>query len=120
MGGEDRARRGLPMEPTSRTPHAASPAPTPSCTDLAGETCGDFRTLRQLGQGGMGQVYLAEQISLKRKVAIKVLREDVAARPTALERFKVESKTIAQLNHANIVQVYKVGEHKGRRYMVLE
>src|SRR5262249_41178080 len=84
------------------------------------ETFGDFQVLRRLGQGGMGQVYLGEQISLKRKVAIKVLREDVAADPNALERFKAESKTVAQLSHANVVQVYMVGEHQGRHFMFLE
>jgi len=62
---------------------------------------GGFRLLRQLGQGGMGKVYLAEQESLQRKVAIKVLRRDLAANPTALARFQAESKTIAQLSHAN-------------------
>jgi eukaryotic-like serine/threonine-protein kinase len=108
------------MEPTTRTPHAASPPPAPSAPDLVGETFGDFRILRQLGQGGMGEVYLAEQVSLRRKVAIKMLKEHVAANPTALERFKAESKTVAQLSHANVVQVHTVGEHQGRRYMVLE
>ena len=104
---------------TSPTP-GEPPASTASSPDLVGETFGDFRILRLLGQGGMGQVYLAEQISLKRKVAIKVLREDIAANPTALERFKAESKTVARLSHANVVQVYTVGEHEGRHYMVLE
>src|SRR5262245_22528692 len=108
------------MDPRTQSPRATSPAATGSDPNLSGETFGDFRILRQLGQGGMGRVYLAEQISLKRKVAIKVLREDVAASPTALERFKIESKTIAQLSHANIVQVYMIGEHEGRSYMVLE
>ncbi len=103
--------------PSPRATHSASIASSP---DLVGETFGDFRILRLLGQGGMGRVYLAEQLSLKRKVALKVLREDVAANPTALERFKAESKTVAKLSHANVVQVYTVGEHEGRHYMVLE
>ena len=103
--------------PSPRATHVASTASSP---DLVGETFGDFRILRLLGQGGMGRVYLAEQLSLKRKVALKVLREDVAANPTALERFKAESKTVAKLSHANVVQVYMVGEHEGRHYMVLE
>jgi serine/threonine-protein kinase len=108
------------MSRTARTPQLAAPSSVPSSTDLGGETFGDFRILRCLGQGGMGQVYLAEQISLRRKVAIKMLRDDVAAKPTALERFQAESKTVAQLNHPNIVQVYMVGEHEGRHYMALE
>ena len=108
------------MDSETPTSRATSVASTASSPDLVGDTFGDFRILRLLGQGGMGRVYLAEQISLKRKVAIKVLREDVAANPTALERFKAESKTVAKLSHANIVQVYMVGEHEGRHYMVLE
>jgi len=108
------------MDPETPTQRAAPPISMASGPDLVGETFGDFRILRLLGQGGMGRVYLAEQLSLKRKVALKVLREDVAANPTALERFKAESKTVARLSHANIVQVYMVGEHEGRHYMVLE
>ncbi len=106
---------------TSTTPTPGEPpASSASCPDLLGETFDDFRILRRLGQGGMGQVYLAEQVSLKRKVAIKVLREDIAANPTALERFKAESKTVARLSHSNVVQVHTFGEHQGRCYMVLE
>src|SRR5438876_252245 len=108
------------MDPATQTPNATPPASTAAGPDLTGQTPGDFSILRRLGQGGMGQVYPAEQISLKRKVALKVLREDVASNPTALARFKVESKTVAQLSHANIVQVHMIGEHEGRHYMVLE
>src|SRR5438067_6729424 len=92
----------------------------PDALDLSGRTLGDFFVLRLLGEGGMGQVYLAEQLSLKRKVAIKVLREDVAANPTAIERFKAESRTVAQLSHANVAQVYTIGKHHDRLYMALE
>ncbi|HVS39593.1 MAG TPA: serine/threonine-protein kinase [Gemmataceae bacterium] len=101
---------------------SASPASSDSTAppDLVGETFDDFRILRRLGQGGMGQVYLAEQISLQRKVAVKMLREDIAAHPVALERFKVESKTVAQLSHANVVQVHAFGQRAGRCYMVME
>jgi serine/threonine-protein kinase len=103
------------MEPSTQTP-----PPAASAVDLTGETFGDFRIQRLLGKGGMGEVYLAEQVSLQRKVAIKVLREDLAANPTMLERFKAESKAVAQLSHTNVVQVHTVGEHDGRHYMVLE
>jgi serine/threonine-protein kinase len=88
--------------------------------DPTEEQFGDFRIVRRLGQGGMGEVYLAEQISLRRQVAIKVLREDLAANPAALARFEAESKTVAQINHANVVQVYMIGKRQGRSYMVLE
>src|SRR5271168_3639440 len=74
--------------------------------DLTGKTIGDFRILRRLGQGGMGQVYLAEQLSLKRKVALKIMRADLASRDTALTRFKKEAEAAARVTHANIVKVY--------------
>src|SRR5579885_492430 len=99
--------------PTGSRPPAAPP-------DLTGHTLGDFRVLRRLGQGGMGQVYVAEQISLKRKVALKILRADLAADPTALERFKREAEAVARATHANIVQVYAFGSVAGLWYMALE
>ncbi len=104
---------------TSATPRTRSEDSTAGEPDLTGLTFDDFHVLRQLGEGGMGRVYLAEQISLKRKVAIKVLRQDTGA-PTALPRFRAESQTIAQLCHPNIVQAYMVGEYAGCHYMVLE
>jgi len=88
--------------------------------DLTGKTIGDFRILRRLGQGGMGQVYLAEQLSLKRKVALKIMRADLASRDTALQRFQLEAEAIAQVTHANIVQVYSTGVSDGLNYMALE
>jgi serine/threonine protein kinase len=93
---------------------------TPSPDDYVGATIGDFRILRKLGQGGMGQVFLAEQISLKRNVAIKMLRDDIANNTVSLARFQAEAKTIAKLNHPNVVQAYLVGEHEGRWYLAME
>jgi serine/threonine-protein kinase len=87
---------------------------------LTGRTLGDFHVLRRLGEGGMGQVYLAEQLSLKRKVALKILRPDLAANPTSLQRFKQEAEAVARATHANIVQVYAIGEFEGQHYMALE
>ncbi len=88
--------------------------------DLTGQTLGDFRIVRTLGAGGMGEVYLARQLSLKRDVALKFLRPDLAADPVAVQRFQQEAEAVARLNHPNIVQVYAVGELAGRRYMALE
>ncbi|MCS7272466.1 MAG: serine/threonine protein kinase, partial [Gemmataceae bacterium] len=68
----------------------------------------------------MGQVYLAEQLSLKREVALKLIRFDVADADTALKRFQREAETVARLKHPNIVQIYQVGEVDGLRFMVLE
>lgn len=88
--------------------------------DLTGRTLGDFRVLRKLGQGGMGQVYLARQLSLKRDVALKILSRELADSPQALARFQAEAEAVARVTHANIVQVYAVGEQDGLRYMALE
>src|SRR6476661_7878939 len=88
--------------------------------DLTGRMLGDFHVLRRLGQGGMGQVYLAEQISLKRKVALKLLRPELAGNDISLKRFKAEAEAIARATHANIVQVYAIGDHEGLHYMALE
>jgi eukaryotic-like serine/threonine-protein kinase len=103
---------------------AATPSQTilggTSSPELTGRTLGEFHILRKLGQGGMGQVYLAEQLSLKRKVALKILRSDIATNSTALQRFKVEAEAVARATHANIVQVYVIGEAEGLHYMALE
>ena len=104
-----------PVTPTPAAPAAATPT-----SDLTGKTVGDFQIIRRLGQGGMGQVYLAEQLSLKRRVALKFLRPDLAADPTALRRFRAEAEAVARVTHANIVQVYAVGEADGVQFMALE
>jgi serine/threonine-protein kinase len=88
--------------------------------DLSGRTLDDFRVLRRLGAGGMGQVYLAEQLSLKRRVALKILKAELAADPNALQRFTREAEAVARLSHANIVQVYRTGIADGVHYMALE
>jgi serine/threonine-protein kinase len=88
--------------------------------DLTGKTLADYRVLRLLGKGGMGQVYLAEQLSLKRNVALKIMRADLAANATALARFKAEAEAVARVPHSNIVQVYQVGVVDGLHFMALE
>jgi eukaryotic-like serine/threonine-protein kinase len=88
--------------------------------NLTGKTLGDYKVLRQLGQGGMGQVYLAEQISLKRKVALKIMRPDLAVSEISLARFKAEALNVARVTHANIVQVYAITEIDGMYMMALE
>src|SRR5262245_11110690 len=71
---------------------------------------GDYQLIREIGRGGMGVVYEAEQRSLKRRVALKVLPASVFTRPTALERFRRESRLAARLHHTNIVPVFEVGQ----------
>ncbi len=70
---------------------------------------GDYRILREIGHGGMGVVYEAEQISLGRRVALKLLPRHVAGDPRILERFRREARAAARLHHTNIVPVFEVG-----------
>jgi serine/threonine-protein kinase len=92
----------------------------PTAEDLSGKTLGDYLILRRLGQGGMGQVYLAEQRSLKRRVALKILKSELAASPTSLKRFQLEAEAAARITHANIVQVYAFGATERRHFIALE
>lgn len=77
--------------------------------DLTGQQIGDYVLIRRLGRGGMADVYLAEQKSLQRKVAFKVLHQSLANDPAYVERFKHEAQAAAALTHPNIVRIYEVG-----------
>jgi WD40 repeat protein/serine/threonine protein kinase/tetratricopeptide (TPR) repeat protein len=84
------------------------------------ERLGDFRILREVGRGGMGVVYEAEQESLGRRVALKVLPSQALLDPDKRKRFQREAKATARLHHTNIVPVYGVGEHEGMYYYVMQ
>lgn len=88
--------------------------------DLQDRQLGEFRLLRRLGSGGMADVYLAEQTSLRRHVAIKVLRADTVADENQLQRFEQEATTAAGLNHPNLVQVYVIGDDHGVHFIAQE
>ena len=79
-----------------------------------------FTVLGELGRGGMGAVYKAWQVRLKRVVAVKVIRADAYADSGAAARFQAEAEAAARLQHPNIVPVFEVGEHEGMGYLVLE
>jgi WD40 repeat protein/serine/threonine protein kinase len=81
---------------------------------------GDFRILREIGKGGMGVVYEAEQISLGRHVAVKVLAKQMLLDARARSRFEREARAAARLHHTNIVPVFGVGEHEGLPYYVMQ
>jgi tRNA A-37 threonylcarbamoyl transferase component Bud32 len=81
---------------------------------------GDFRLLREVGRGGMGVVYEAEQVSLKRRVALKVLRFGAVADEVAMARFQREAETVARLHHTNIVPIFAVGSANGVRYYAMQ
>jgi serine/threonine protein kinase/WD40 repeat protein/tetratricopeptide (TPR) repeat protein len=84
------------------------------------ERFGEFRILRQVGQGGMGVVYEAEQESLSRHVALKVLPRQALLKATYLERFRREAKAAGRLHHTNIVPVFGVGECDGTHYYAMQ
>jgi len=81
---------------------------------------GDFEIVRVIGRGGMGVVYEAGQISLKRRVALKVLSGGLGLTPKAVERFRLEAETAAKLHHTNIVPVYATGEEDGAHFYAME
>ncbi|MGO9921085.1 MAG: protein kinase domain-containing protein [Isosphaeraceae bacterium] len=86
-----------------------------------GETClGDFRMLRVIGRGGMGIVFEAEQVSLHRKVALKVLPFAAALHPQQLRRFQIEAQAAAQLHHTNIVPIFSVGCERGVHFYAMQ
>lgn len=88
--------------------------------ELTGTAIAGFRIVRKLGQGGMGTVYLAEQTSLRRQVALKVVAPQFAADAQAVDRFMREARTAAAVNHPNIISVIDVGYDNGQLYMALE
>jgi eukaryotic-like serine/threonine-protein kinase len=81
---------------------------------------GDFRLIAEVGRGGMGVVYEAMQLSLNRRVALKVLPFAAAMDPTQLRRFQTEALAAAQLHHTNIVPVYSVGCERGVHYYAMQ
>jgi serine/threonine-protein kinase len=81
---------------------------------------GDYRIVREIGRGGMGIVYEAEQLSLGRHVALKLLPQSVRVDPGTRQRFEREARAAAKLHHTNIVPVFGVGEHEGQPYYVMQ
>src|SRR5512142_974612 len=81
---------------------------------------GDFEIVRELGRGGMGIVYEARQVSLNRKVALKVLSGSLGLTTKAVIRFQREAEAAAKLHHTNIVPIYATGEQDGAHYYAME
>jgi hypothetical protein len=106
-----RSLAGVPAGPFN--PQAGDGAAPP-------QQLGDYRSLREVGRGGMGVVYEAVQESLGRHVALKILPFHRLMEPTRLERFKREARAAAQLHHTNIVPVFGIGEAEGVHYYAMQ
>ena len=104
-------------EPTPRPAEATPPAAVPLGPGIP---LGDFRIVREVGRGGMGVVYEAEQLSLGRRIALKVLPFALTIDSRQLQRFKNEARAAAQLHHSNIVPIHSVGCERGVHFIAME
>ena len=114
-------RCGMPLRPDAET--HSSPAetltPAPKTIRPGAVFAGKFRILDVLGRGGMGIVYLAEDLNLKRRIALKLLPPDLVCDTEARERFLREARAAAALDHPNICTVHEVGESEGQPYLAM-
>jgi formylglycine-generating enzyme required for sulfatase activity len=100
------------VPPSKPWPESGAAGPIPA-------QFGRYRIVRELGEGGMGSVYLAEDTELERQVALKIPKFAQQEEPDLLERFYREARAAATLNHPNICQVHDIGEHQGTRYITM-
>lgn len=119
-GDQAQAAGAKPSKPNPS--HSAKPAQPAAAKDQGweGRDFGDFKIIRKLGQGGMGEVFLAHQKSLDRDVALKTLAKHIAQNPNFVERFYREARTMAKLDHPNIVRGYAVAEADGIHHVAME
>ena len=111
----------LALEDARETPAVESPLDTFAAISSGKiRQLGDFRIIRKISQGGMGVIYEAIEKSLSRKVAIKVLASHLVSKPSAVERFHREAKTVARLHHTNIVSVLGAGFENDVHFFVMQ
>lgn len=87
---------------------------------IVGRTLSHYKILAKIGAGGMGEVFLAEDCELHRKVALKILPVVLASDPNLCDRFEREAKAVAALNHPNIVTIYSIDQADGIRFLTME
>ena len=85
-----------------------------------GARLGHYEIRSQIGAGGMGEVYLAQDTKLDRKVALKILPADLATNKDRMRRFVQEAKAAAALNHPNIGHIYEIGESEGTNFIAMD
>src|SRR6266849_9256869 len=89
-------------------------------TLTAGTKLGRYRIVSKIGEGGMGEVYLAQDTKLDRKVALKILPADVATHPDRMKRFVQEAKAASALNHPNIITIYEIDDTDSDHFIATE
>src|SRR5581483_5325514 len=99
------AARSLPLSPEA---------------DLSGQNIGPYRLLRQIGHGGMGEVYLARDARLDRHVALKLLPAHLTVDANRVARFQREARAASALNHPNILTIYDFGQEADQHYIAAE
>ncbi|MCA8948492.1 MAG: serine/threonine protein kinase [Planctomycetes bacterium] len=113
-----------PVSPALEVPASdlpeVSPPPAAAVPALRLERLADYRIKRRIGRGGIGEVYLARQVSLDRLVAVKVLHAGYAIDPTYRLRFRREAEIAGALDHPHIVPIYETGEHEGVLFLVMK